>query len=618
MDKTEVRLEVENFRVRTAYGNTAADCFPAWYLHQTFQISETKAMTQSAESSSEGHGPRNYDFGIDAYHLEGPEQNPTKLFIIQAKYSDFLSYISKGFKDLEKSLDQLERLLEGVGSDVPMENKVLVNLRAALNVLNAEVKKNLIIEFDVIHISDEDREIISNRVRQNKESLRDAVTNLFPDRKFIIRDIGVRDMGPRQEIVVPSPWIKLHLNASPVQVGLQNHEKMLCGVGYLCELVDLYVNRREALFSKNVRYFINKKRNIERGAAGKMRQTLKEICLNTQNPTEPEIFAFYHNGITITAKDIESADATIRVRDPYVLNGCQTIKNAYLFRYDPKLENRIDADLWKRILVPLRVVIATNDELIRSVTVNNNRQNQISAAALRANDRVSIMLEERFKKAGIFYERQEGAYESVEDSNPEIIEEEYANTRGKAVNIVDLARSIAAAAGEISYAKHPSDLFEIDTEYNRCFSDKRLASITFLTFLQNLHDVIFVILKNDLRLSQRGDGPKPSALGYYTMCLLARYIAKKRMDEDVIEFGSQLWGRHWQFRDKITELLSNKHSGIKTVLRKVFLPLPDATTDSLNGAFSRAESRLRLKNVDVFDTFKNLDRLSNDANQQSS
>jgi hypothetical protein len=198
----------------------------------------------------------------------------------------------------------------------------------------------------------------------------------------------------------------------------------------------------------------------------------------------------------------------------------------------------------------------------------------------------------------------------LEDTNPEVIWELYENTAGRQVNIVDLARSIAASAGEISLARHPGDIFESDAAYKRIFSEKRLASITFLTFLQNLHDLLPLVLKKDLNLEQQGNGPRPGSLGYYVMCLLVRYLAKQKKYDVVRDFGGRLWGRQEQFRSSVKSLLDNYHSRIKGVLKEKFLVLEDSRADSLRGVFMRAEASLRLRNdIDVFETFKDLDDL---------
>lgn len=602
---------MEKFRERTAYGLSTADCFPPWYLHQTYKLSEEEAMRQSSEKHEGSRGCRGYDFGIDAYYLNLSGSKP-ELTLIQAKYSDSLRYISEGFKELEKYLPQIQMILDSGVSGESVENKVLVNLRSALKRLDPEARRKLDLDLVVIHLCDEDHEIISNRSKTSREELKEVARDSFLERICTIRDIGPREMGPQQEIAAPSPWMSLSLTSNPIPVSI-DRGTMYFGIGFLAELVELYRERRHALFSKNVRYYLTKKDNVEKGAAGKMRETLKEICHPRKQEETlaplPEIFALYHNGVTMYSHDIDPGERTIRIRDPYVLNGCQTIMNAYLYSIDQR--HKIEEGNWKRVLVPLRILSTKEDELVRAVTINNNRQNAIRYDALRANDPVQIQLEERFKKKMIFYERQEGAYKSLVDSSPDTVEDEYTNSLEGPVRIVDLARSVAAASGKTGWARHPKDLFESDRAYGQVFSQKHLMSITLLTFLQNLHDVIPLVLKKDLKLQQYGNGPKPGSLGYYSLCLLIRYLAKKNDCRFIREFGSRTWSRKTQFRKQVKRLLGNREAKIRNALKEKFLPLDDSETESLNDAFTRAEASLRLKSeIDPYEIFKNLDNMT--------
>jgi hypothetical protein len=287
------------------------------------------------------------------------------------------------------------------------------------------------------------------------------------------------------------------------------------------------------------------------------------------------------------------------------------VKSAYLFFSDPRNRGRIHDDVWTQIAVPIRVTTTRDEGFIRQVTINTNRQNSMSSAALRANDDLQLCLQERFRAAKIFYERQEGAFDSVQDSNPEFLEEEYENSLGRRVNVVDVARSLSAVAGGTElhdYAHHPNRIFDDDKAYARCFQSKRLHSITLLTFLQNLHDVLPLVLKRDLGLSQDGAGPRPSQLGFYVMCLLMRYLAKSKRSDVIVEYGRKLWGRDRAFREEIRLSVGNHRSGIKGMLAEKFLPLPDRRHESLKTAFGRAESSLRLgSDIDVFEAFSNLD-----------
>src|SRR5205085_2772894 len=95
------------------------------------------------------------------------------------------------------------------------------------------------------------------------------------------------------------------------------------------------------------------------------------------NAPEPERFAMYHNGVTVYALSARTENGKLIVRQPSVLNGCQTVKNAYFFLNDTKVRDRIDKELWDRIAVPLRVVVTSNPDLVRQVAVSNNRQTAI-------------------------------------------------------------------------------------------------------------------------------------------------------------------------------------------------------------------------------------------------
>jgi hypothetical protein len=595
MNSHSVRAAVQSFRVRTSHGSHLEHCFAPWYLHQRYHLSDTRAIQQSSDG--------NYDFGIDAFHLHGGDRpdSPSNLLLLQAKFTDSLAQITKGYRELERTLDQLPQVLDAAECELPLQNNVLLNLRAALNRLASEVRASLHIDFVLLHLSDQDSDIISHRSRAARQSLRDAISQRLPDRTCTTREVGPSDLGPHIDIVVPPDHNDLVVT-SRSEFPTGDGTRMHTAIGRLTDLVDLYRTRRDHLFSKNVRHFLHSKRNTEKGPAGKMRETLKSMCV--ENVTAPERFALFHNGVTIYSQRVEVVDGALRIREPFVLNGCQTIKNAFYFRNDPKLKDRIDEGRWERVAVPIRVIEAADQNLIRSITINNNRQNAMSVSAFRSNDPVQLELEERFRKAAIFYERQEGAFQNLEMASPEILEEDYENSRGLCVNMVDLARCLAAAAGEIGLANHPGDLFESDAAYERCFSRKRLASIPFLVFLQNLDDVLGVILKKDLNLNPKGAGPRPVRLKYYTLCLCVRYMAKNGMSKSIKIFGDTLQGKKHAFRDEIGRILRSRSSGIRDELSKRFMSLDSSDAATLNDAWEQCQNTLQLrKNIDAFEAF---------------
>jgi len=606
MDATVVRQIVRDFSVRTAFTGGEPHCFAPWYLHQKFRLSETQAMEQASDG--------NYDFGIDGFHLAtAASGDPPILVLVQAKYTENLQLIVKGFHDLESALPEVSRSLspDVVGTEAPIQNKVLVNLRAMLNRLDAETRGRLALDFQVLHLSVADGTILQNRFREAMNRLSEALAERLLEHNCRITPVGPRELGPQQVIVAPPEEVQLRMEGAH-EFRASESARAFSGLTRLADLVALYSVRRDDLFSRNVRYYLHSKKNTEKGPAGKMRATLKQMCID--GSPNPECFALYHNGITIFSRRAKLANGEIRLRDPYVLNGCQTIKNAFFFRFDPNLKSKIKDAYWHRVTVPVRIIETTNDELVRSVTVNTNRQNAMSPAALRSNDPVQIRLEQRFKERHIFYQRQEGAYDNIGSMKPELFQDEYENTRGTWVDIREIARTIAAAAGEIGIALHPNDLFESDAAYSRCFNENTtLRSIVFLTFLQNLHDIVGLVLKKDLNLEPKNRGPKPSHFVFHTICLLVRYLAKERRHEFVAEWGDKLHYRDKAFRDEIRKIISSYSSGIRKEIANRFMTLESGHTTAVSAAFEKCKSALHLKDgIKPFEVFANLDEAAPD------
>jgi hypothetical protein len=460
MPAQEIREAVLDFREKHAYGDEPQDCFAPWYLKTTFGLAPTEAIRMSAESRQGNNGP-GFDFGIDGFCLTIEKDNYPILTLVQAKFSDDIRYIAKGVRDFQKSIAWLKRALYQEESDFPQENKVLVNLRSALAKLPEEERRTLKLYFVVLHLSEEDDAILNNRTRDAQEELEDLIRTSLPDHSFKIRLEGPRaiEKTPPPENA-PIPAHTIDFEGIVMGAGAGEFATMYLGVGRLSQLVEIYKSRKDDLFSKNVRSFLNTTRNTVKGPSGKMKSTLRAMCITQEAEVPPEGFALYHNGITIFARNVSRKDSALVLREPYVLNGCQTIQTAYRFRYVEPASSKIKSELWERVKVPIRVLESQDDDLVRRITVNTNRQNAITAAALRANDPKQIELENRFARRQIFYERQEGAYDNLEDSNLAKLQKEFRNSEDGAVYIDELAAAIAAAAGELSQMQHVNDIFE--------------------------------------------------------------------------------------------------------------------------------------------------------------
>ena len=302
MDSKRIRSEVEALRQSIGI-DKAEDVFPIWYLKRRYLISETQAQMQASDPAQEGE-EKGYDFGLDAYHLD-LKQDPPRLALFQAKYSTSITNVGKGYRDLARAVPTVAALLDGALVEA-RENKMIGNLRADLHRLELPVREQLAIEFVALHLSDDDDEVIAHRTSAARGSLKEAVEDALPNRTYTVGQVGPRKLKFEavDDVVVPQLWQTLSLQTigcSAVHNG--RDVQMFYGVGKLAELVDLYRARRDMLFSKNVRYFLSKKSNLEKGPSGRMRETLKDICVDRK--VEPELFSFFHNGVTLYAEQVQ-------------------------------------------------------------------------------------------------------------------------------------------------------------------------------------------------------------------------------------------------------------------------------------------------------------------------
>src|SRR5262249_24557048 len=112
-------------------------------------------------------------------------------------------------------------------------------------------------------------------------------------------------------------------------------------------------------------------------------------------------------------------------------------------------------------------------EFVTTVTLNNNRQNPVNPWNLRANDNIQLELQDKFRDdLGIYYERQEKAFESLSDEELE----EQGITHHKAIELTKLARTFLLSDGEIDKLSRFREVFEDDKVYDTVFNPGRLRA----------------------------------------------------------------------------------------------------------------------------------------------
>jgi len=117
-----------------------------------------------------------------------------------------------------------------------------------------------------------------------------------------------------------------------------------------------------------------------------------------------------------------------------------------------------------------RVIRTADEELLKKVTINNNRQNPIMPWNLRANDLIQISYEEFFAKLGIYYERRQNSYKSFLEEDAEgLIDGE----KGL-IEIKKFAQTLLAVQGKLDRISETREVFENEAWYKDVFKEQYL------------------------------------------------------------------------------------------------------------------------------------------------
>ena len=157
-----------------------------------------------------------------------------------------------------------------------------------------------------------------------------------------IRAMGRHRLGPLfdveavsletiyQRILESNTCIRIHLKAQLIH----SDEELLVGSVKLTDLYEFLNTYRattgdlDQLYEKNVRRFL--------GTRGKVNKAIKETL-----EKEPDQFGLYNNGITFVAKSFNHLkDGSYELRDPYIVNGCQTTRTIWEVLNDYRLYPR--------------------------------------------------------------------------------------------------------------------------------------------------------------------------------------------------------------------------------------------------------------------------------------
>jgi len=160
-------------------------------------------------------------------------------------------------------------------------------------------------------------------------------------------------------------------------------------------VAEMYETAGIRLFARNVRGFLGKSTQVNRG----MQDTLR---------TEPWNFWYYNNGITMICDHAERISIggrdVMRVSNPQIINGQQTTRTLH----DADSHGSAASVLVKAIMVPRDLKSGSEkfDMLVSRIVAATNLQNAIRPSDLMANDRRQIEIERELRKFNYYYLRK--------------------------------------------------------------------------------------------------------------------------------------------------------------------------------------------------------------------
>ena len=443
-------------KYRSKYGGLKEDYFSPLFLASKFGKQVDEVMEYCAFGGN--------DYGIDAYYIDKESKN---LYVYQFKWSESYDLFKQSYERLIKQ--GIEQVFGDPRTD-SLINKLIPKLKSEL-----EEFKDVINKVYICFVFNGDAEKAdSSRVL---EALRETLESkkYFIDQCFNNRDLTLaiqyisNDTKHYNQTYSTKKTYRYDISFnSDAAVKASGNEVLLIGIINLYDLYLMHLDMKHRLFDKNIRAGLSEV--LPPNVA--IKKTLKEI-VETQK-ISPEYFTFHHNGVTLFVESLEHENGRVKIVEPRVLNGAQTINT--LTRFIEGIMNHPKFSDYEAILKQIKVIgkIVSNcsPDFVTQVTISNNRQNPVDSCNLRANDMIQLEFEDKFRKDGIYYERQENSFANLRDSDLDEIGIEH----HKEIKIKKLAQTLLAIQGEIDKVSEIGKVFEVDSYYKKAFQSEFLKS----------------------------------------------------------------------------------------------------------------------------------------------
>ncbi len=440
---------------RGKYEGRKEDYFALLYLAKEFKRPAEDLVVQVAFGGN--------DYGLDAFHIDKERRN---LYLYQFKWSENHNLFKDSFERLNsKGIEQIF----GNPTQDPAQNQLLLQLKSSLNENQAIVERVLIQFVFNGDPSDAEQSVVLDSLREDLERKKYFMDQYFARKislAFEFKSNETRKVAAAMHARKTYEYdVGFDLAASKET---PTGEKLYAGFLSLMSLYDIYREMGQRFFERNIRSGLSADKPPNRA----IQRALRSVVLDEIAP--PETFVFNHNGVTLSAQEFVSLNGKYRIIEPRLLNGAQTLTSLDKFLKDNErnIALKRNEQRLRNIAVLTKIVCSSSEDFIVNVTICNNKQNPVEPWQLRANDRIQLSFQDRFRdELKIYYERQESAFENLSDDD---LQNMGVEQLGKAIQIRPLAQTFLAMQGEVDKMSRLRDVFENEKFYKDTFRDSYL------------------------------------------------------------------------------------------------------------------------------------------------
>lgn len=458
MTITDRAIDLAYSELKASCGGQRADYFGLLYLRQEFGLARDQAAAQMSFGGN--------DWGVDGFHFEPTKRN---LYLFQFKYTDAHNPFKSSFARLiEPGMARAFAAPEA--ADARQSDPLLRQLHSCLIENEAAIDR---VCFHFVFTGDPaeaERSQVLDKLREDLENKKHLIDQRFGRPVTMViefRSARTRRVGSTTHLRKTHSY-PVRLDATISRAG-PHGEKMTIGFIRLVDLNTMYREMGERFFERNIRAALPEDVSVNRSIS----RSIRRIVLEAKE--DPRAFAFNHNGVTLSAEALAGNGSDFTLTEPRLLNGAQTVTTFARF-LKSVAEHELSAQrtaLAKQIHVMCRIITDANPSFVTTVTINNNRQNPVDPWNLHANDMIQLELQDKFRdELGIYYERQERAFENLSDEDLE----EQGITEHKAIELTRLARTFLACDGDIDKMTRFREVFEDDRIYQQVFDVSRLKA----------------------------------------------------------------------------------------------------------------------------------------------